>query len=287
MDYSLLTLRDGRDLEYATNDVAGDVASDVAVVLHQGTLADLVVWGSWLEDFATRRVRAVAFNRSGYGRSSPLDDRVTVDVGHDVAQLADHLGLRAFVSVGWSGGGSHALATSIDPRCAGVVTLAGIAPFDQDDLDFFEGLKADDVAEYRAALRDVAELLEMMQDPTHGNEWCEPDRRAMSTPAMAELNEAVARTMSFGLRCLVDDYHAYLSPWGFDVDAVAVPVVIFQGDLDENVPLGHGRWLARHLRHSRLLVYPGEGHLSLVFRHRDDIVAAVLDLLGPDAEFAQ
>jgi len=253
MDYRLFTLSDGRDLEYATN----GVAPGAALVLHQGTLADLSVWGSWLEEFARRGIPAVAFNRSGYGRSSPRDGRVTVDVGHDVSELADHLGLRAFVSMGWSGGGSHALATSIDPRCVGVVTLAGIAPFAQDDLDFFAGLKPDDVAEYRAAQGDVDELLAMMRDPTHGNEWCEPDRRAMATPAMQELNAAVARTTSFGLRCLVDDYSSYLSPWGFDVDEVTVPVVIFQGDLDENVPLGHARWLARHLRNSRLLVYPG------------------------------
>ena len=276
-------LKDGRGLEFATNDVPGAVA----VVLHQGTLTDLCVWESWLEDFARRGVRAVAFNRSGYGRSSPREDRVTVDVGHDVAELADLLGLRGFVSVGWSGGGSHALATSIDPRCRGVVTLAGIAPFAQDDLDFFAGLKADDVAEYRAALRDIEELLVMMRDPAHGNEWCEPDRAVLGTRAMDEFTAAVARTTARGLGCLVDDYHAYLSPWGFDVDAVNVPVVIFQGDLDENVPLGLARWLARHLAHSRLLIYPGEGHLSLVFNHRDDIVGAALELLGRDTELAQ
>lgn len=283
MDYRLLPLGDGRDLEYAIN----PVASDTAVVLHQGTLADLCEWGSWLEEFARRGVRAVAFNRSGYGRSSPKEDRVALDVGRDVGELADHLGLNAFVSVGWSGGGSHALATSIDPRCAGVVTLAGIAPFAQDDLDFFAGLKDDDVAEYRAALRDITELLVMMEDPEHGNQWCEPDRLAMASSAMTELNAAFARTSSFGLRCLIDDYHSYLSPWGFDVDAVRVPVVIFQGDLDENVPLGHARWLARHLPRSGLLVYPGEGHLSLVFRHRHDIVDAVLDLLGQRAQLTQ
>ena len=275
MDYRILNLRDGRDLEYATNGVA-DAA---AIIMHQGTLADLSVWGSWLEEFARLGLAAVAFNRSGYGRSSAKPGRVTVDVAHDVAELADHLGLTSFVSLGWSGGGSHALATAVDSRCRGVVTLAGIAPFAQDDLDFFDGLKADDVAEYRAALRDIDELLAMMADPAHGNEWCAPDRWAMSTPAMHELEAAMARTRTFGWGCLVDDYSSYLSPWGFDVEKVDVPVVIFQGDLDENVPLGHARWLARHLTNSRLRVYPGEGHLSLVFRHRDDIVEATRELL--------
>jgi len=275
MNYQLLTLRDGRELEFADN----AVASRRAVIFHQGTTCDLAVWGSWLEEMAGRGYRAVAFNRTGYGRSSAKAQRRTIDVGHDVAELADQLGLDAFVSVGWSGGGSHALATSIDPRCRGVVTLAGIAPFGQDDLDFYDGLKADDVAEYHAALRDIDELIALMQVPGHGSYWCEPDRVAMSTPAMDEVTAAIERCLSFGYGCLVDDYSAYLSPWGFEVEAITVPVVLFQGDADENVPLGHARWLATHIATSQLREYPGEGHMSLVFNHRDDIVATIVDLL--------
>ena len=150
----VLRLSDGRDLEYARN--AADLTR--AVIFHQGTLADLSVWDSWLAELEVRSIGAISFNRSGYANSSALPGRRTVDVGRDVAELADDLAVSDFVSVGWSGGGSHALATGLDPRCRGVVTLAGIAPFDQDDLDFYEGLKADDVAEYLAALNSVEGL---------------------------------------------------------------------------------------------------------------------------------
>lgn len=283
MEYRLLTLSDGRDLEYATN----ALPSSCAVVFHQGTLCDLSEWTSWLHQFERLGVRALAFNRSGYGRSSGKDGRVTLDVGHDVAQLADHLGLRAFVSVGWSGGGSHALATSIDSRCTGVVTLAGIAPFARDDLDFYEGMKNADIDEYDAALRDIDELVSLIDDPEHGNEWCEPDRIAMASPAMDEVNGAIERALSFGRRCLVDDYSSYLSAWGFDVEEITVPVVIFQGDADENVPVAHAKWLTRHIKGSQLRLYPGEGHMSLVFSHRDDIVATIEQLLGPHGEISE
>ena len=278
----LLRLSDGRDLEYARN----AVVSSSAVVFHQGTLADLTVWESWLAELETRGVGAVAFNRSGYANSSPKPGRRTLDVGRDVAELADVLGLTDFVSVGWSGGGSHALATGLDPRCRGVVTLAGIAPYGQDDLDFYEGLKSDDVAEYRAALRSVDELIELMNRPGHGQEWCEPDARALASPEMAELLAASATCTSFGLECLSDDYSAYLSPWGFDVADLTVPVEVFQGDLDENVPIGHARWLVGHIPAARLHLYPGEGHLSLVARHREDIVRCALSLLE-GTEFTQ
>jgi pimeloyl-ACP methyl ester carboxylesterase len=283
MESRCLKLSDGRLLEY----VSSDVVEVQAVIFHQGTLLDMSSWTSWLEELAAHGVRGVAFNRSGYGLSSPKTERRTVDVGRDVSELVDHLGLSGFVSVGWSGGGSHALATSLDSRCRGVVTLAGIAAFAQDDLDFYDGMKDDDIAEYHAALRNTDELLAMIADPEHGTTWCEPDARAMATPEMREVTASMERTVSFGWGCLVDDYSSYLSPWGFDVAGVTVPVVIFQGDRDENVPLGHARWLHRHIPGSRLNLYPGEGHLSLVFTYRRDIVATVLSLLHPDAETPQ
>ena len=278
-----MTLSDGRELEYATN----AVYSSRVIIFHQGTLADLSVWGSWLEEFETLGHRAVAFNRSGYGRSSGKDGRVTLDVGRDVGELADYLGLSDFVSVGASGGGPHALATSLDPRCRGVVTLAGLAPFAREDLDFYDAMKAADILEYHVALRDIDELIALMDDPEHGNEWCEPDRIAMGTRAMDEVTQSIERCLSFGRQCLVDDYSSYLSPWGFDVEEISVPVVIFQGEVDENVPVGHAKWLARHIRGAQLRLYPREGHISLVFSHRDDIVAALEDLLARDVQTGQ
>jgi len=270
-----LRLRDGRELEFLRT----PSGEGPWVVFHQGTLSDMRVWASWLEEFTELGYAALAFNRSGYGHSSPLPGRRTIDVGRDVAELCDGLGIKSFVSVGWSGGGSHALSTGLDARCRGVVTLAGIAPFGQGDLDFYEGLKADDVAEYHAALRGADELIALMRRPGHGEQWCEPDAAALASPATAELRSAIATCTSFGLECLRDDYSAYLSPWGFEVGEVAVPVVIFQGELDENVPVGHARWLQRHLPAADLRLYPGEGHISLVCEHRPDIVAAITALL--------
>ncbi len=280
--YELLTLSDGRELEFATNDVIGDAAA----IFHQGTCTDLCGWSSWLEELARTGVRAAAFNRSGYGRSSPIAARRTVDVCGDVSQLATHLNLTSFVSVGWSGGGSHALATALDRRCRGVVTVAGIAPYGLDNFDFYEGMKAGDVAEYHAALRDISELIEMVSSGGLGSEWCEPDRVAMTTKAMDELRAAMERTSSFGWRCLEDDYSSYLSAWGFDVEDITVPVVIFQGGLDSNVPPGHARWLTSHIPGAELRFYPDEGHISLVLSRRDDILATVGALLLEGAEFA-
>jgi pimeloyl-ACP methyl ester carboxylesterase len=275
MATQLLTLNDGRNLEFLSNGVEGDSA----IIFHQGTLADLIVFNSQLSDLANRGVRAVSFNRSGYGRSSGLDNRVVNDTGHDVAQLLDHLRVTRFVSAGVSGGGPPALATGLDERCAGVVTVGGLAPYNQPDLDFYAGMKAGDILEYETARRDINELLELLGPDGPETTWCRPDQEALVSPEADEAKTAVAKTLESGLRCLVDDYSSYLSPWGFRVEDIGVPVVLFQGTLDENVPLGHGRWLAHKIPNAHLVEKIGEGHISIALRYRQEILDTAVGLL--------
>lgn len=275
MATELLTLNDGRTLEYLSNGVEGDSA----IIFHQGTLADLIVFNSRLSDLADRGVRAVSFNRSGYGRSSGLHNRVVINTGDDVAQLLDHLGLTKIVSTGVSGGGPPALATGLDERCSGVVTVGGLAPFNQPDLDFYAGMKTGDILEYEAALRDINELLEMLGPDGPESTWCQPDQEALASPKADEVRAAVAKTFETGLRCLVDDYSSYLSSWGFIVEDIGVPVVLFQGALDENVPLGHGQWLARKIPNAHLVEKVDEGHISIGLRYRQEILDTAVSLL--------
>ncbi|MGD0054148.1 MAG: alpha/beta hydrolase [Acidimicrobiales bacterium] len=275
MTTELLTLSDGRTLEYLSNGVEGESA----IIFHQGTLADLIVFNSRLDDLADRGIRALSFNRSGYGRSSGLDNRMVIDTGNDVAQLLDHLRLTNVVSIGFSGGGPPALATGLDERCSGVVTVGGLAPFGQPDLDFYDGMKAGDILEYETALRDINALLDLLGADGPETNWCRPDREALASPKTDEVRTAVAKTFETGLRCLVDDYSSYLSPWGFDVGDIEVPVTLFQGALDENVPPGHGRWLARKIPTAHLAEKAGEGHISIGLRYGPEILDAAVNHL--------
>lgn len=45
-----------------------------------------------------------------------------------------------------------------------------------------------------------------------------------------------------------------------------MPVVIFQGGLDGNVPPGHARWLAQHIPGAELRFDPDDGHVPWSFR---------------------
>jgi pimeloyl-ACP methyl ester carboxylesterase len=76
---------------------------------------------------------------------------------------------------------------------------------------------------------------------------------------------------------MVEEYRAWVRPWGFTPDDVQVPTVIWQGDADELVPPEWGHELAARIPDSRLVVAEGEGHF-LGYRHQPEILG---DLIGP------
>jgi len=79
-----------------------------------------------------------------------------------------------------------------------------------------------------------------------------------------------------------DDDRAFIAPWGFDLDDMSVPVAVWRAGRDLMVPPSHGMWLAAHIPTATGIAANGEGHVSLLTRHIDDIVARLaLDAASP------
>ena len=152
-------LSDGRNLEYLTN----GVKSDSAIILHAGTTQDITGWQTWFDYFASHGIFALSFGRSGYAGSTKMPGRITIDVANDVAELASHLGISKFVNIGLSGGGQHAVATGLDSRSAGVVTVGSLAPFAELGDNFYTGMQEADLDEYAEALKDINLLVKRFQ----------------------------------------------------------------------------------------------------------------------------
>jgi pimeloyl-ACP methyl ester carboxylesterase len=105
---------------------------------------------------------------------------------------------------------------------------------------------------------------------------CEPDVEALDGPVAEFLAVGFRRAVEQGIVGWYDDEMAFLRhEWGFDVGATAVPVSVWQGRLDLMTPPAHAEWLLARLPNADAHVVDPEGHVSLVARYLDDIVAGV------------
>jgi pimeloyl-ACP methyl ester carboxylesterase len=75
--------------------------------------------------------------RPGYGTSTPQPGRKVIDAAFDAARIVDAFGAATFRTIGWSGGGPHALAcaAALPGRCLSTVSLAGVAPYPAEGID--------------------------------------------------------------------------------------------------------------------------------------------------------
>ena len=123
-------------------------------VMHHGTPGSLVPFRSIEDAVHGRGLRLVTYSRAGYGGSTRKPGRVVADIAADFAALLDHLGAERSVTLGWSGGGPHALAVAalLPDRVAGVTLIAGVGPYGEPDLDFLAGMGQDNIDEFGAAL---------------------------------------------------------------------------------------------------------------------------------------
>mgnify|MGYP000438991310 CR=1 FL=1 len=208
-------------------------------------------------------------------------------MANDVAELATDLRIEKFVNMGLSGGGQHAIATGLDPRSVGVVTMGSLAPFDELGQEFYTGMQQADLDEYADALKDINLLIKRFQKWTDGDlgetitgtELSERDQLASSKSTWKVTLDSCAFTMQAGWDWVADDYSSYLKPWGFDPRDVMVPTVIWQGGLDKNVPIQHGKWLAQHMPNTKLELREEESHLGIFVNYEEEIMQSAIALL--------
>jgi pimeloyl-ACP methyl ester carboxylesterase len=211
-------------------------------------------------------VRWVGHDRPGYGGSTAQPGRSVAAVAHDVAAVADALGLDRFAVFGHSGGGPHALACAglLPDRVSAAVCVAGLAPRDADGLDWYAGMSAADVRSLRAAESGREARLAREQEPAPPeDEPVDADRRALSGP-WRWLETVTGADAGAGVEGLVEDEVAFVNPWGFEPAGVRTPLLLLHGADDPVVPLAHSRWLAEHCPVAELWTRPGDGHVSVL-----------------------
>ena len=251
----------------------------VPLLFHNGTPSSGQLYAPFVEAASRRGLMMVSFSRAGYGDSTRNPGRSVADVIPDVASVLDRLGARRFYTLGWSGGGPHALACAalFPARLNAAATVGGLAPFDADGLDWMAGMGQENIAVFRAALAGGAALRTFLDGivPSFrtvtadevarnlGSLLSDVDRSAINGEASTWLADVFRESVRNGIWGWHDDEIALVRPWGFDLGAIEVPVSIWQGSQDRQTPSAHGTWLASHVPGSHPHLLDGHGHLSL------------------------
>jgi len=211
-------------------------------------------------------IRWVSYDRPGYGGSSPHPDRDVASAASYVSTVADALGIDRFALMGHSGGGSHALACGalLEERVLGVVSVAGLAPFGAEGLDWFAGMAASSAASLHAAAEGRAAKERYEASAEYDPEMFTPEDHAALSDTWSWLLEVVGPAVEAGPGALIDDDLAYIAPWGADPARVTAPILFLHGGQDRVVPGSHGEWLARSCPTSELWLHPEDGHISVL-----------------------
>mgnify|MGYP001011916662 FL=1 len=282
-------LKDGRELEIADN----GINSESAIVFHHGTPGHASSWSDWLESAASAGIRAIAYSRAGYGTSDRNPGRSVINVNSDIAQVLDAKNITKFVSIGWSGGGPHCLANTFEPRNVGAISLAGVGAFGVDDLDFLEGMGPENHDEFGAALKGEAVIDQWMNEnagpmkSVTGSDIIEAFGGLIGDADKAVLEGGEADAMAASMRSAlavsfdgwIDDDLVFVKKWGFELESITKPVFLWQGDDDFMVPHAHSYWLEKHIPTATLTFKPGEGHISIGVKYREEILAQAQGLL--------
>jgi pimeloyl-ACP methyl ester carboxylesterase len=267
---------DGRLLEV----YLGGPEGGAPFLFHNGTPGAGLLYAPLVKAASERELRTIGYSRAGYGDSSRNPGRSIADIAADATAILDAVGADRFHTLGWSGGGPHALACAalMPERVIATATIGGVAPYAADGLDWMAGMAQENVDEFGAALAGPTELQASLEAEAQRLGSVTPDQVAASLRGLVSEVDRAAITGEYatwladvfresirnGIWGWFDDDLAFTRPWGFDPGTIRTRVAIWQGAQDRMVPLAHGEWLAAHIPGARAHLHREHGHLSMV-----------------------
>ncbi len=276
-------IADGRELCVRVG--AGTFARSV-LVMH-GMPGSGLLYRRWVEEASARGIQLISYDRPGYGRSSDCPGRSIRDCAADVTAIVDELGIDQMGVWGWSAGGPYALACAalLPDLVVAAAVLGSLGPWGAPGLDFFGGMGQGNVDEIELYLSDPAAARKKNMQDRDEVLATSVDQQARMLASLLSGTDAEALTGEFAAWLLHteqnglsagdqgwwDDGAAHLSPWGFDIRAIHVPVKVWHGRHDRFSPFQHGQWLADHVPGAEASLSDSDGHLTLVTHRIGDV----------------
>jgi pimeloyl-ACP methyl ester carboxylesterase len=233
-------------------------------------------------------IRLIAVERPGFGLSDFQPGRTLLDWPDDVVAFADALGIDRFPVVGISAGGPYAAACAykIPRQVTAAAIISAVGPFDRPEV-------IGEMPRVRQLGAKVAKrapwllwpILWLVSNPHRDPERffarmlsgnSDDDCALLSRPEMkAMLMQNYLEATRAGMRGFARESIIVSNAWGFRLEDITIPVYLWHGEEDRNVPLSAARRVAGAIPNCRATFLPGEGHW-LILTYWDRILVELI-----------
>jgi len=283
-----LVLRDKRLLGYHDT---GDPQGYPVIFFHGSPGSRLE--GSFFTDLLRRhKLRMIAPDRPGAGLSTFNSKQTFQSFSADLTELIEHLGLTAYSLIAISGGVPFALAFASEERVSikSLTLLSGVGPLYGNEAILAQcppqfsalvnlGLRVPKLPHYyfpvlfNPALSWYAKKYPMSFIGLFALGMCLEDKIILRDQAVALLlTEDFFEGLKNGSRGAAMEFSMFLRDWPFDITQIKVPVKIWHGAEDQNVPVAFAHFLGEKLRNATVNIVAREGHFSLSIKYANAIL---------------
>ena len=277
-----VTLLDGRKMTYAEY---GDPGGKPIFYFHGNPGSRLDPLMVEPELLRKAHARFIAPDRPGMGGSDFQPGRKISDWPADVVALSEALQLNRFAVLGISGGGPYAEVTAlkIPERLTAVAVASGVGPLDAPNATKGMGqgrfyLKAARLQPWLAEAflgMMKAGMKNARMDKMPG--MPPEDLQVLACPEVGQAMLASSQeSWRNGLKGTAWDATIAARPWDFNLEEIRMPVHLWHGKADRNVPLAMAQNVAGKIPDCRVHVYQNEGHISLLAHYMEEILEVLV-----------
>ncbi len=279
-----IILSDGRILGYAEY---GDSLGYPVFYFHGGQESRL---SSLFMDSTAKilNIRIISPDRPGIGLSTFQADRIFLDWGDDIFQLADSLKISRYSIFGLSGGAPHVLACVFkdSSRIDKASIISGASPYDYKGtlkgmwfpvklIHWFASMRKD--KQLRKFIQNDFESLVNKPDKRmkqFQKYLPKPDKRLLiDHPDYGwEFINGSVESYRQGIDGVVQEWELYVADWQMELSEVHFPIALWYGADDKMAPYHRGYYYNNMLPDSKLKVLSDEGHFSLIRNHLEEIL---------------
>ncbi|MFY7670410.1 alpha/beta fold hydrolase [Tenacibaculum sp. MEBiC06402] len=229
-------------------------------------------------------LKIITIDRPGHGLSEFNPNGSILNFAKDVKQLIDFLQIEQFSVVGMSAGAPFALGISYlyPDRIYKVAIISGFIPLNKGSKKYLSKevkslLLIAELFPFALKLALKIQYKKITKSPKLALEsfikiMSESDKKLLENDLVIKLLEntfkEAFRNGSKGVAFEISKI--LVKDWNFELSKIQVPVTIWHGEKDNNVPVKWAELLKDEINEARLKLYPHKGHL-LIFEFTEEI----------------